>query len=344
MEITAGKIAELVGGCVEGDAAAIVNSFAKIEEGHSGAISFLANPKYTHYIYSTKSSVVLVADDFKPEHPIGATLIRVADPYATVAKLMSLVDSKTNHKRVGIEQPCFIAEGVTIPEDAYVGAFAYIGKDVEIGAGAQIYPQTYIGDGVKIGADTILYAGVKIYSGCCVGAGCILHSGSVVGADGFGFALQSDGSYSKIPQMGNVIIDDNVEIGANTTVDRAVMGSTHIHQGVKLDNLIQIAHNCEVGANTAMASQSGVAGSTKIGSNCMIGGQVGIVGHSSIGDNVHIGAQSGVAHSEKGGQRLMGSPATDFGSYARMQVMLKRLPRLYDDVAALKRKDKQENK
>ena len=273
MEFTAGQIAALAGGTVEGDESVKINTFAKIEEGNPGAISFLANPKYTHFIYDTRSSAVLVSREFVAEHPVQATLIRVDDPYATVARLLSMVDQMMNPPRRGVEQPCFIAEGVEVPEDAYVGAFAYIGKGASIGHGAQIYPQAYIGDGVKVGDNTIIYAGAKIYRGCRIGNRCIIHAGAVIGADGFGFA-PTDHGYEKIPQTGNVDIADEVEIGANTTIDRAMMGSTRICRGVKLDNLIQIGHNCEIGADTVMAAQGGVAGSTKLGERCMTGGQV----------------------------------------------------------------------
>jgi len=264
MQFTANQIAALVNGEVVGDGNAAVSTFAKIEEGHPGAISFLANPKYTHHIYETKSSIVLVKSDFEPEHEIAATLIKVADPYATVAQLLSMVAQMTAPQLSGIERPCYIAEGVEIPEDAYVGAFAYIGVGAKIGRGAKIYPQAYVGANVIIGAGSIIYPGVKIYHGCKVGQRCILHSGVVIGADGFGFA-PVDGHYNKIPQLGIVEVADDVEIGANTTVDRATMGSTKIAAGVKLDNLIQVAHNCEIGSDTVIASQAGVAGSTKSG-------------------------------------------------------------------------------
>lgn len=340
MEFTAGQIAALAGGTVEGDESVKINTFAKIEEGHPGAISFLANPKYTHFIYDTRSSAVLVSRDFVAEHPVQATLIRVDDPYATVARLLSMVDQMMNPPRRGVEQPCFIAEGVEVPEDAYVGAFAYIGKGASIGAGAQIYPQAYIGDGVRVGDNTIIYAGAKIYRGCRVGNRCIIHSGAVIGADGFGFA-PTDHGYEKIPQTGNVDIADDVEIGANTTIDRAMMGSTRICRGVKLDNLIQIGHNCEIGADTVMAAQGGVAGSTKLGERCMTGGQVGLAGHIHIGDDVHIGAQSGLNKDVKAGSRMFGYPATDVMAYGRQALALRKLPELYDRVDEIERIIKQ---
>ncbi|WP_300507392.1 UDP-3-O-(3-hydroxymyristoyl)glucosamine N-acyltransferase [uncultured Duncaniella sp.] len=339
MELTASQLAAIVNGTVEGDENVKVSTFARIEEGHPGALSFLANPKYTHHIYSTDSSVVLVKRDFVAEHPVKATLIRVDDPYATVAHLLEMVTQMTKVEKVGIESPAFISEGVEVPEDAYIGAFAYIGKGVKLAPGVKIYPQTYVGDGCEIGEGTIIYAGVKIYQGCKVGKRCIIHSGAVIGADGFGFA-PVDGGYEKIPQTGNVEIEDDVEIGANTTIDRAMMGATRICKGVKLDNLIQIAHNCSVGANTVMAAQVGVAGSAKIGAQCMVGGQVGFVGHISVADGTQIGAQSGVSKATKPGERVMGSPAVDMGEYARGLVYVKKLGSLYDRVKELEKKIK----
>ncbi|MDE6370839.1 MAG: UDP-3-O-(3-hydroxymyristoyl)glucosamine N-acyltransferase [Duncaniella sp.] len=339
MELTANQLAALVHGDVEGDGDVKVGTFAKIEEGHAGALSFLANPKYTHFIYSTDSSVVLVRRDFVAEQPVKATLIRVDDPYATIAKLLEMVQEMTRVVKTGVEQPCFIADGVDVPADAYVGAFAYVGAGAQIGRGAKIYPQAYVGAGCKVGEETILYPGVKVYDGCVIGARCIIHSGAVIGADGFGFA-PVDGHYEKIPQTGNVVVEDDVEIGANTTIDRAMMGSTRIGQGVKLDNLIQIAHNCQVGDNTVMAAQAGVAGSAKIGRQCMVGGQVGIVGHISLADGTQIGAQSGVNRATKPGERIMGAPAVEMGEYARSLVYIKRLGRLFEQVKALEKEIK----
>ncbi|WP_348673770.1 UDP-3-O-(3-hydroxymyristoyl)glucosamine N-acyltransferase [Duncaniella dubosii] len=339
MELTASQLAAIVNGTVEGDENVKVSTFARIEEGHSGALSFLANPKYTHHIYSTDSSVVLVKKDFTPEQPVKATLIRVDDPYATVAHLLEMVTQMSKVEKAGIETPSFISEGVDVPEDAYVGAFAYIGKGVKLAPGVKIYPQVYIGDGCEVGEGSVLYAGVKIYAGCKVGKRCIIHSGAVIGADGFGFA-PVDGGYEKIPQTGNVEIEDDVEIGANTTIDRAMMGATRIGRGVKLDNLIQIAHNCSVGEHTVMAAQAGVAGSAKIGAHCMVGGQVGFVGHISIADGTQIGAQSGVSKPTKPGDRVMGSPAVDMGEYARGLVYAKKLGSLYERVKELEKKIK----
>lgn len=339
MELTASQLAALVNGQVEGDENVKVNTFAKIEEGHTGALSFLANPKYTHYIYTTESSAVLVRRDFVAEQPVKTTLIRVDDPYATVAHLLDMVTKMSQVEKRGVESPSFVAEGVSVPDNAYVGAFAYIGAGAKVGAGAKIYPQTYVGTGCEIGEGTILYPGVKVYDGCKIGRNCIIHSGVVIGGDGFGFA-PVNGHYEKIPQTGNVVIDDDVEIGANTTVDRAMMGSTRIGRGTKLDNLIQIAHNCYVGSDTVMAAQVGIAGSAKIGDNCMIGGQVGIVGHISIADGTHIGAQSGVNKATKPGDSIMGAPAVEMGEYARGLVYVKKLGSLYDRVKELEKKVK----
>lgn len=339
MQFTANQIAQLVGGTVEGDGNVSVSSIAKIEEGYPGAISFLANPKYTHYIYDTRSSIVLVRRDFEAEHKVAATLIRVDDPYSTVASLLEMVSKMMVPQHQGIEQPVYISEGVEIPEEAYIGAFAYIGKGVRLGRGVRIYPQCYIGDGVEIGEDTVLYPGCKVYYGCRIGARCIIHAGVVIGADGFGFA-PVDGVYHKIPQVGNVEIADDVEIGANTCVDRSTMGSTRIAKGVKLDNLIQIAHNCEIGENTVMASQAGVAGSTKIGSGCMVGGQVGFAGHIHVGNNVEVGAQSGIPGDVADGSRLMGYPAVPAGQFFRQAVNVRNLGELYRRVSALEKRVK----
>lgn len=334
MEFSANQIAALVGGSVEGDGNVTVSTFAKIEEGQPGAISFLANPKYTHFIYETKSSIVLVNRAFEPEKPVSATLIRVDDPYATVAQLLDMVSKLTQQHPVGIEQPSYIAEGVECDAETYVGAFSYIAKGVKLGKGVKIYPQCYVGAGSVIGDGTILYPGVKVYYGSKIGKNCILHSGVVVGADGFGFAPK-DGAYAKIPQLGYVEIGDDVEIGANTCVDRATMGCTRIGNGVKLDNLIQVAHNCEIGEHTVMASQAGVAGSTKVGAHCMVGGQVGFAGHIHIGDGVQIGAQSGVPHNVPSGQRIMGYPAVPASDFMRQSVNIKNLGELNAKVRRL---------
>lgn len=338
MQFTADIIARHLGGEVEGRGDAAVHTFAKIEDAVEGSITFLANPKYTHYIYSTKASIVLVGRDFVAEEPVSATLVRVDNPYTALASLLELAQSALKPNPIGIEEGSRVCEGAVLGDNCYVGSFAYVAKGAKIGNNVKIYPQCYIGDGVEIGDDTVLYPGVKIYHGCRVGRRCVLHAGAVIGADGFGFAPDANGVYHKIEQIGIVEIDDDVEIGANTTVDRSTMGRTHIGRGVKLDNLIQIAHNVEVGHDTVMASQVGIAGSTKIGSNCMIGGQVGIAGHISIGDRSQFAAQSGVAKGVPADSRMMGSPAIPMGEYARLVAAQKRLASLVAKVAELERK------
>lgn len=337
MEFSADSIAALTGGTVIGDGSVTVNTFAKIEEGHEGAISFLANPKYTHHIYTTRSSIVLVRRDFVPEHDITATLIAVDDPYATVASLLDMVSKMTAVQPTGIEQPSYVDNGVNVPEGAYIGAFAYIAKGVTLGRNVKIYPQVYIGENVSIGDDCIIYPGVKIYNGCRLGNRCVIHAGAVIGSDGFGFAPDKDG-YKKIPQIGNVEIADDVEIGANTTVDRATMGSTRVGRGVKLDNLVQVAHNVEIGANTVMASQAGIAGSTKVGEWCMVGGQVGFAGHIKVGNRVSVGAQSGVPSDVGDGSRIMGYPAVDVRDFRRQAVYMKHLGELNRQVRDIEKK------
>lgn len=337
MEFKAAQIAALIAGDVEGNPEASVNTFSKIEEAREGSITFLANPKYTHYIYSTEASIVLVSRDFVATEPVKATLIRVDDPYAVLSKLLEYASQAMMPQPVGIEQPSFIAAGVEVPEDAYIGAFAYIAEGVKLGKGVKIYPQAYIGHGVTIGDNTIIYPGAKIYHGCRIGARCIIHAGVVIGADGFGFAPLPDGTYHKIPQIGIVTIEDDVEIGANTTVDRATMGTTLVGRGTKLDNLIQAAHNTEIGSNTVIAAQAGIAGSTKIGDNCMIGGQVGFSGHIHVGNRVQIGAQSGIPNDLADGSRVMGYPAVPLGDFARQSVYIKRLGQLFSRVADLEK-------
>lgn len=327
MEITAGQLSALVKGRLEGNADVIINNFAKIEEAGAGCITFLANPKYTHFIYSTGASAVLVRDDFEAEKPVSATLIRVTDPYSTLADLLTFVASQCPAKR-GIEQPCFIAEGVEVPEDAYIGAFAYIGQGVKLGAGVQVYPHAYIGDGCQIGEKSVIRSSVNIYEGCKIGCRCIIHSGAVIGSDGFGFAPK-DGAYEKIPQIGCVIIEDDVEIGANTTIDRATFGSTRVGEGTKLDNLIQVAHNVNIGRNNVFAAQTGIAGSTKIGSCNRVGGQVGFAGHITVGDGNEIGAQSGIPNKVGNNRRIIGYPAIDARDFAKNQVYIKKLGVLF---------------
>lgn len=336
MEITVAQLAAMVHGTVDGDGSVRINNYSKIEEATEGCLTFLANVKYTHYIYTTNASAVLVRNDFQPEQPIKATLIRVEDPYKTLADLLNMVSAQTPEKK-GIEQPSFISEGVNVPEDAYVGAFAYIGSGVKMGKGVKIYPQVFVGDNVTLGDNVILYPGVKVYHGCKIGNRCIIQGGATIGGDGFGFAPKEDGTYEKISQIGIVILEDDVEIGANTTIDRATMGATVIKQGAKLDNLIQIGHNVEIGESTVMAAQVGVAGSTKIGKYNMIGGQVGFAGHITVGDHNGFGAQSGVPNSVGSKQRVLGAPAINALEFARQQVYLKRLSSLFADVNQLKK-------
>src|SRR6185369_286539 len=328
MEFTAKQIGELLKGQVEGNEHVKVNKLSKIEEGEAGSLSFLANPKYTPFIYNTRASLVIVNKDFIPEQPISATLIRVENAYNSFVQLLEIYNHIQLDKK-GIEQPSFISASAKIGTDCYVGPFAYIGQNVVIGNDVKIYPQTFIGDNVVIGDHTTLFAGVKIYSDCRIGNGCTLHAGTIIGADGFGFTPNSENEYKKVAQIGNVIIEDRVEIGANTSIDRATLGSTIIRKGVKLDNLIQIAHNVEIGENTVIAAQTGIAGSTKIGKDCMIGGQVGIVGHITIADKVKIAAQSGIGSSiTTEGEIVQGSPAFNIGDYKRSYVVFRKLPQL----------------
>ncbi len=327
MEFTAKQIADFIGGKVEGDDNASVNTFAKIEEGKKGAISFLSNPKYTHYIYSTESSIVLVNEDMVFDQPVNTTLIRVANAYECVAKLLQMYEA-AKPKKKGIDPKASIAQSATIGKDVYVGAFACIGENAVVGDNTMIYPHAVVGDGVKIGDNCIIYPNVTIYEGCRIGNRVTVHAGSVIGADGFGFAPNAEG-YDKIPQIGIVTIEDDVEIGANTCIDRSTMGSTIIRKGVKLDNLIQVAHNVEIGENTVMSAQVGIAGSTKIGSWCMFGGQVGLAGHITVGDKTFLGAQSGVPGNIKGNQTLIGTPPMEPKAYFRSQAVFRRLPEMY---------------
>lgn len=337
MELTAAQLAEMVNGVVEGDASIRVSSYSKIEEATPGSLTFLANAKYEHFIYTTGASIVLVKKDFLPEHPISATLIRVDNPYETIAKLLNIAAQYMAPERVGIETPSYVSEGVELPDDVYVGAFAYIGRNVKIGKSVKIYPQCYVGDNVVLDDGVTLYPGVTVYHDCVVGKRCTIHSGTVVGADGFGFAPNEKGEYTKIAQIGNVVIEDDVEIGANTTIDRATMGSTRIRRGVKLDNLIQVAHNVEVGEHTVIAAQTGIAGSAKIGSHNMIGGQVGFAGHITIGDYNQIGAQSGIHSNPGNGKVLLGYPAVDARQFMKQSAYIKNLGDLYNTVRELKK-------
>ena len=335
MEFTAKQIADLIQGKVEGNEQATVRTFAKIEEGVPGAISFLSNPKYTHYIYETKSSVVLVNEDAVFEKPVSTTLIRVKNAYECVAKLLQFYESAKPRKS-GIDPLASISPKATIGEDVYIGAFAVIGDGAVIDNGSQIYPHVVIGDGVTIGANCVLYANVTIYQGCKLGNNVTIHAGAVIGADGFGFAPNAEG-YDKIPQIGIVVIEDDVEIGANTCVDRSTMGQTIIHKGVKLDNLIQVAHNCEIGENTVMSAQVGMAGSTKIGKWCMVAGQAGFAGHIHIGDQTLVGAQAGLMKDTKPGDKVMGSPAINHLTYMKSRALDPKLPEMYRQIAALQR-------
>jgi UDP-3-O-[3-hydroxymyristoyl] glucosamine N-acyltransferase len=326
MEFTAATIAGFLKGEIEGNPDIKVNTIAKIEEGHSGALSFLANPKYEHYIYETKSSVVLVNKTFIPTSGIKATLIKVENAYEAFASLLRLVDQARPRKK-GIHPTAVIEPTAKIGNDVFIGPYAYIGENCIVGDGCSIYPQVYIGDNTKIGNNCTINPGVKVYHDCLIGEGCIIHAGTVIGSDGFGFAPQSDNEYMKIPQLGNVVLEDNVEIGANVTIDRATMGSTIIRKGVKLDNLIQIGHNVEVGENSVMAAQTGISGSTKVGRNCMFGGQVGLAGHIKIADGTKIGAQSGILGDIKEeNTMIIGSPAFDLKQYLRSTVIFKKLP------------------
>ena len=335
MELSAQQISGILGGKIEGDPNVKVNSFSKIEEGKPGTLSFLANLKYSSYIYETKASIILVNDDFVPEKTISSTLIRVPNAYMALAVLLDMANQAK--KKRGVEPMSYISSSAQIDqENVYVGAFAYIGDNVVIGENVEIYPHVYIGDNVVIGNNTILYSGAKVYADCKIGSSCIIHAGAIIGSDGFGFAQEGD-SYKKIPQVGNVIIEDNVEVGANTTIDRAVMDSTIIRSGVKLDNLIQIAHNVEVGENTAMASQVGISGSTKVGKNCVLGGQVGLGGHIKIGDNVSIGAQSGIISNIEDSKNIIGSPAIDVKNFFRSSIIYQKLPDIYRQLNTLQK-------
>lgn len=339
MEFKAEQIAQLIGGTVDGDKDIAVNSFAKIEEGKQGAISFLANMNYEHFIYETQSSVVLVQKDFKPSKPVSATLIRVDNPYESVAKLLQIYESM-KPKHSGIDPLAYIAPTAKVGKDVFMAPFSAVGDYAEIADGAQLHPHATVGARAKVGKNTIMYSNSVVYHDCVVGNDCILHAGCVIGADGFGFAPTPDG-YEKIPQIGNVVIEDNVEIGANTCVDRSTMGSTVVHKGVKLDNLVQIAHNVEVGANTVMSAQAGVAGSAKIGEWCMLGGQVGVAGHIKVGDRVYAGAQSGLPggrNLEKGNVTVMGYPAIDHRNFAKSAAAYKNLPELVKQVNELQKK------
>lgn len=338
MEFSAQQIAELLEGTVEGDTNIVVSSLSKIEEGKEGSLSFLANPQYTPYIYDTKASAVIVCNDFVAEKSVSATLIRVKDAYQSFAKLLEIYNQIKNNQ-VGVDKKSHIDDSATLGSAVFIGAMTCIGKNTSIGNNVKIHPQCYIGDNVSIGDNCILHAGVRVFNDCHIANDCTLQPSVIIGSDGFGFAPNSEGKYNKVAQIGNVIIESHVEIGANTTIDRATLGSTIIRKGVKLDNLIQIAHNVEIGENTVIAAQSGVAGSTKIGKNCMIGGQVGIIGHLTIADEVKIAAQSGIGNSIKEkGAIIQGSPAFNIGDYKRSYVFFRKLPELYKRLVELEKK------
>jgi UDP-3-O-[3-hydroxymyristoyl] glucosamine N-acyltransferase len=339
MEFSAKDIAALLNGEVEGSSDVKVSNISKIDQSIPGTLTFLSNPAYTKFIYNTTASIVIVNKDFKPEGNLSCTLIRVDDAYAALAKLLDFY-VKSKPAKMGIEQPSYVSSSAVIGEQVYIGAFAYIGNNARIGKNSKIYPQVYVGDNVVIGDNTTLYSGVKVYADCKIGSSCILHSGAVVGADGFGFAPNPDGTYSKIEQIGNVILEDDVEIGANTTIDRATMGSTIVHKGVKLDNLIQIAHNDEIGENTVMAAQVGIAGSTIVGKNCAFGGQAAISGHITIGEGTKIGPKSGVMSSLKPNSVVLGAPALEFKLAMKTFSIIRNLPQLREDVIELKKKIK----
>lgn len=335
MQFQASQIAMLTNGTVEGNGQATVASFGKIEEAKEGQLTFLANPKYEDFLYTTQASVVIINDAFELKQPVTATLIRVADAYTAFATLLSKYQEIVQQQLTGVQEPSYIAKTATYGEKVFIGAFAYLGENVKIGNNTKIYPNAYIGDNVSIGNNCIIHPGVKIYHDCKVGDNVTIHAGTVIGSDGFGFAPQADGSFKKVPQIGNVVIEDNVEIGANATIDRATIGSTLIKSGAKLDNLIQIAHNVEIGHSTVIAAQAGVSGSTKIGNGVMIGGQAGIVGHIQLGDGAKVNAQSGVSKSIEAGKAVTGSPAHDYTSALRSQAVSRKLPELEKRVKEL---------
>ncbi|MCB0447230.1 MAG: UDP-3-O-(3-hydroxymyristoyl)glucosamine N-acyltransferase [Gelidibacter sp.] len=337
MKFTATQIAGILEGDIIGNPDVEVSKLSKIEEGSEGSLTFLANPKYKSYIYSTKASITIVNKTFEPESAITTTLIKVEDAYKSFSKLLEYYNQVKLNK-TGIEQPSFVAQSAKYGDNIYIGAFTYIGENVTIGHNVKIFPNCYIGDNVAIDDNTILFAGAKVYSECVIGKNCVINSGAIIGADGFGFVPNENGEYSKVPQTGNVILEDYVDVGAATTIDRATLGSTVIRNGVKLDNQIQIAHNVEIGKNTVIAAQTGIAGSTKIGENCQIGGQVGIVGHIIIGNNVKIQAQSGIGRNIKDNEILQGSPAFSYGDFNKSYVYFKNLPKIMREINEIDKK------
>ena len=337
MEFTAKTISDLINGELVGDPNILINDVSKIDDGKNGTLSFLANTKYTNYIYNTKASVVIVNKNFVPDKAISCTLIKVNDPYDAFASILELKNNSKPEK-VGIAKNTSIAGSAILGKNLYIGDFTFIDNSVQIGDNTKIYPQVYLGENVKIGKNTILFPGVKVYHDCEIGDNCIIHSGTVIGSDGFGYSNQSKCEYKKIPQLGNVVIGNDVEIGSNCSLDRATMGSTIVRSGAKIDNLVQIAHNCEVGENTVIISQAGIAGSSKIGKNCIIAAQAGVVGHISIADNVIIGAQSGVNNSIKNeGAIVLGSPAFDISECRKSMVIFKRLPDMRKEIFELEK-------
>lgn len=339
MKFTATQIAGILEGDVVGNPEAEVFQLSKIEEGTTGSLTFLANPKYQNYIYTTKATVTIVNRSFQPDQSITTTLIKVDDAYKAFSKLLEYYN-QVKLMKSGIEQPSFLSDSVTYGEGLYLGAFCYVGKNVKIGDNVKIYPNSFIGDNVTIGDNCVLFAGVRIYSETVIGFHCTIHSGVIIGSDGFGFAPDENGVFSKVPQIGNVILEDHVDVGSCTTIDRATLGSTIIRKGVKLDNQIQVAHNVEIGENTVIAAQTGIAGSTKIGKGCMIGGQVGIAGHLTVGDGVKIQAQSGIGKNIKDGEVIQGSPAFNYGDFSKSYVHFKNLPKIVNELEALKRNTK----
>ena len=341
MEISAQQLAQLLGGTIEGNETVTVNNVSKIEEGAPGTLTFLANPIYTNFIYTTDASIVLVNRSLVLDKPVKSTctLLRVENAYEAFAKLLQMY-AEMKGSKTGIEQPSYIASSASLGDDCYVGAFAYIGENVKIGKGVKLYPHTYVGDNCVIGDNSVLFSGVKVYHECVIGKSCTIHANTVIGSDGFGFAPNNSGeAFVKVPQLGNVLIEDFVEVGSNTSIDRATLGSTILHKGVKLDNLVQIAHNAVVGENTVIAGLSGVAGSSKVGKNCMIGAQVGIAGHLKIADGVKIAGQSGIgANIEKEGEVVQGSPAFGIGDYKRSYVLFRSLPKLNERINELSKK------
>lgn len=338
MEFSAQFIADYLHGTIEGDGSVLVNNFSKIEEGKPGTLSFLANPMYTKYIYTTDASVVLVNNDFQADKQLNTTLIRVEDAYQSIARLLDFYERIKRKKHTGISSLAYIHKAAEIGKEVYIGGFAYISEGAKIGNNVRIYPHVFIGENVTIGDNTTIYSSVNIYEECQIGNNCIIHSGVVIGSDGFGFAPKTNGIFKKVPQVGNVVIEDEVEVGSNTTIDRATLGSTRLAKGVKLDNLIQVAHNVEIGERTVIAAQTGISGSTKIGKDCMIGGQVGVAGHLQIADNVKIGAQTGIAQSiKKKGDIIMGSPSMPIRDFQKAHVVFKQLPDIYKQFNEMKR-------